>query len=1132
VADEGIDQATADVERVVRDVLDEFAVGRAADESVEHLQARLLPRVADSDEGGQLSKGRGRRIAVSEAGAAHSLPGEARPAAKRWRVRDDARSLPARAHADDPDAPTALNVSCRCRLEYLQSEDAAPAASYESEVTTVEQPAQPSAGGEMAAAAGAPFTSGMIALVPAPEHAARLAVDGGLPADDLHLTLLFLGEADAISTKTRAALDDALSQLADDIRAAAPIPGRGFAINAFNPDGDETAIVLGVSGRDLPTVHERVTEAVTPLFELPDQHSPWVPHVTLTYSRDLSRVAELADRVGDIAFDRLRVSYAGQATDIPLTPPDGPGPQQQPGAARTWSTPGDAALAFEAEETGDGRIFAPGALTWTGGPWPLQYAPAMLSGHDGAELAGSIEHIARDATRITGAGVLYPTLEAGAEAIELLDAQAPLGVSVDLDDVTVEFVDRRPGTPTDTPTGEGENIVATAHLTHMSLLPLRDGAWAVTATRTTRLAAASGHNSRTTRAVEWTTHPGGATPWPLIAEPLGLATPATVSAAAGDPDQPGHGTVVHSESTGDVLMRITKGRVRGATLVAVPAYDRARIVIDPTDSTPTVPVPPRQEDMDLAAAAMGAVMRRVIAYVTTAPAPVKARQVAEALGITISQARDHLVRAAAAGRIVRLSPGLYAAAATLPEQGELSAAMSGDTDLPIDPDREREWDGDAAASRVLAWATGEGSEVDAGRLGQAFLWRDPDTDPTTLAAYKLGHADVLDGKLRIVPGAVFTIAGVLEGSMGGVDIPEAEREELRGRVEELYERLAEELDDPTIRPPWDEDEETAATRDIEASAWTAMRDTDPMPAAWFKEPTIEELPPGSGGVHYQGGRVYGWVAQAGEPHAGYPGRNLTIDSLGDIDLSHFLRARFTLDDGSVVHVGAFTMNVPHSKDGAECDTASCQFDDSRTVAAIVTVGMNSRGMWFSGAAAPWLSAWDSQVFLACQPSYHMRQGRDGRWQLRAVLSVPVPGHSSPLTLAASAHQAAAALVHRSNVALAASAAARISGAVTATALVASTAASGAGPVVASACACDTTPPALTPIRPGTAPPTDPDDLAASLANALLSDRAFIDGLTAAVARRDAENQARVAQLRARVLRTAPTPDPDDIAVAA
>ncbi|WP_219515589.1 hypothetical protein [Nonomuraea ceibae] len=79
----------------------------------------------------------------------------------------------------------------------------------------------------------------------------------------------------------------------------------------------------------------------------------------------------------------------------------------------------------------------------------------------------------------------------------------------------------------------------------------------------------------------------------------------------------------------------------------------------------------------------------------------------------------------------------------------------------------------------------------------------------------------------------------------------------------------------------------------------------------------------------------------------------------------------------------------------------------------MTVGMNSGGTWFSGAAAPWLSEWDRMVFAACQPSYHMWQERNGRWALRAVLSVPVPGHPSRL--------AASAVVERSNLALTASA---------------------------------------------------------------------------------------------------------------
>lgn len=120
-----------------------------------------------------------------------------------------------------------------------------------------------------------------------------------------------------------------------------------------------------------------------------------------------------------------------------------------------------------------------------------------------------------------------------------------------------------------------------------------------------------------------------------------------------------------------------------------------------------------------------------------------------------------------------------------------------------------------------------------------------------------------------------------------------------------------------------------------------------------------------------------------------------------------------LDDGSEIRVCAMTMNVDHHRDGAQCENAACQFDNSGTVGAIVTVGLNDRGLWFSGAGAPWLSDWDKAVFRACQPSYHLRPRRGGGWELRAVLDVPVPGHSSPLV---------AAVIERSNLALAASAA--------------------------------------------------------------------------------------------------------------
>lgn len=197
--------------------------------------------------------------------------------------------------------------------------------------------------------------------------------------------------------------------------------------------------------------------------------------------------------------------------------------------------------------------------------------------------------------------------------------------------------------------------------------------------------------------------------------------------------------------------------------------------------------------------------------------------------------------------------------------------------------------------------------------------------------------------------------------------------------------------------------------EIEASAWDAVSDAPPLPAEWFKEP---DLPQDGGAILADGGRIFGWIARRGVPHE-VLGVKPPID---DVDLTTFLRHRIRLDDGSEIAAGAMTMNVGHHRDGAECETSSCQFDDTRTVAGIVTVGTNDGGMWFSGAAAPWLSEWDRRVFSACQPSGHWRKLNTGRWSLRAVLTVPVPGYPTPL-LAASVPY----VVHRSNLAIAASA---------------------------------------------------------------------------------------------------------------
>jgi 2'-5' RNA ligase len=189
-------------------------------------------------------------------------------------------------------------------------------------------PAAARAGGlPLVASAADVDESGMIALLPSAEDAARLALAGGTEEPDkLHVTLAFLGDN----------LGDLSEDLYDEFvtvarrYAGGSIEAQVFSVGAFNPgkvrdDGAPGgAVVLGVGhdgGRELQQLRDNVVSALRGLggaWQLPEQHVPWVPHITLTYTNDLTELAALADRVGPVTFDRVRVVVGDRITDIPL----------------------------------------------------------------------------------------------------------------------------------------------------------------------------------------------------------------------------------------------------------------------------------------------------------------------------------------------------------------------------------------------------------------------------------------------------------------------------------------------------------------------------------------------------------------------------------------------------------------------------------------------------------------------------------------------------------------------------------------------------------------------------------------------------------------------------------------------
>ena len=114
-------------------------------------------------------------------------------------------------------------------------------------------------------------------------------------------------------------------------------------------------------------------------------------------------------------------------------------------------------------------------------------------------------------------------------------------------------------------------------------------------------------------------------------------------------------------------------------------------------------------------------------------------------------------------------------------------------DLPL-ADRSREWDADAAEDRVRAWAGAEDAPNE--KYRSAHVWYDAD-NADSFTAYKLPIADVVDGRLKAVPRGVMAAAAVMQGSRGGVDLPEADRSRVRAHLARYYEKMGDEA-------PWED----------------------------------------------------------------------------------------------------------------------------------------------------------------------------------------------------------------------------------------------------------------------------------------------------------------------------------------
>jgi 2'-5' RNA ligase len=170
----------------------------------------------------------------------------------------------------------------------------------------------------------------MIALMPTASDAKRLALKGGEKPEDLHVTLFYLGEGDAFDEPTRAVIIDHVREVLTWASPGEPVTSKIFGVAHWN-GGDEGSWVWSVGDGKPESGDERKARlqdmqmvalealALTELHDLPPQHTPWVPHICAAYTDDLTLTRELEKRLGEVTFDRIRVTFGPDAVDLPLT---------------------------------------------------------------------------------------------------------------------------------------------------------------------------------------------------------------------------------------------------------------------------------------------------------------------------------------------------------------------------------------------------------------------------------------------------------------------------------------------------------------------------------------------------------------------------------------------------------------------------------------------------------------------------------------------------------------------------------------------------------------------------------------------------------------------------------------------
>lgn len=174
---------------------------------------------------------------------------------------------------------------------------------------------------------------------------------------------------------------------------------------------------------------------------------------------------------------------------------------------------------------------------------------------------------------------------------------------------------------------------------------------------------------------------------------------------------------------------------------------------------------------------------------------------------------------------------------------------------------------------------------------------------------------------------------------------------------------------------------SAASEQVVPRVYPAGHFTDPG----LPEPTLPTL--------LDDGRVVGHIACWGQCHRGTQAECI-IAPHSTTGYQHFHTSpAVRTDDGNRLAVGRLTVGCGHASPALAPIPAQAHYDDAGTCWALVRVGEDRHGIWFSGVTAPWATPEQIEAGLAAPLSGDWRDFGQGL-ELVAALSVNTPGFAA------------------------------------------------------------------------------------------------------------------------------------------